>query len=151
MRDGKGHWQNTACAGNIPVSCSDWAHNFKCMILFVGPKHSWKVWQVSSYTLGAQHWISLSGSWATFEPIFDPEFPSRGQADVLRNLGAACGTLFLSPDLVLKGTARAPGQEETVRFLDDHTLGPVGFLLLLAMQGFTKHQSKGEMWSRAVR
>lgn len=120
------------------------------MILSCGSKHSWKVWQVSSYSLGAQHWVSLNDTWA-YEPIFDSEFSSRGQADVLRNLTAACGSLVLSPDLVLKRTVRAPGQEETARFLEDHALDVVGFLLLLAMQGFAKHTSKDDMWSRAAR
>lgn len=67
------------------------------------------------------------------------------------NLTGACGSLFLSPDLVLKRTVRAPGQEETTRFLEDHALNVVGFLLLLAMQGFAKHTSKDDMRSRAAR
>lgn len=79
LQDKKGRWQKSICNGSTPISRSDWVLSLQYMILSCGSKHSWKVWQVSSYSLGAQHWVSLNDMRA-YEPIFDSEFPSSGMS-----------------------------------------------------------------------
>lgn len=147
--DKDGKWFRDSGGESTAMSRSAWAQVMKYLVMNVcdSPLRL-KVWQVRSYALGAQHWVSLPDLWA-FQPMFESEFPSRGQAGTLRHLGASAASLHLSCDLVLKRAVRAPGQDETNRFLDDHTISATGVLLLLAVQGYAKHQSKKEMRARS--
>lgn len=146
-----GRWCLRDASGAITWFCrSDWDRPLRYLTLQCPESQVFKVWQLPAHVRGAQHWFCLNDIWA-FEPMFSSVHASRGICDAIRNMAAMCKSLGLQESLILKRTVRGHGHDDSSRMLDSHTVSSTGWVLLVSLQAYGKHERKPDMRHHAER